>query len=283
MTADVNSWWPFLCVVGALNVAAWSLAAMTLYRRRADISEEIYSARRVQLLLSAFYVFGCAFRSVIPVYDIPRICLFDSWLSSVFIGRSVATIAELCFVAQWAVMLRQVSRATGSFTGKAVSHTVVPLIAIAEICSWYSVLTTSNIGHVAEETLWGVSAALLVISIVAMRSHCSGTLRNVLDVCCVAGILYVAYMFVVDVPMYWSRWIADETAGRRYLSIAQGLHDVSGRWTVSHRWEDWKHEVAWMSLYFSVAVWLSISLIHAPAPQGRPATNKDNRFHSAIR
>jgi hypothetical protein len=33
---------------------------------------------------------------------------------------------------------------------------------------------------------------------------------------------------------------------------------------VSHRWEDWKNEIAWMSLYFSVAVWLSIALIHAP-------------------
>jgi hypothetical protein len=33
---------------------------------------------------------------------------------------------------------------------------------------------------------------------------------------------------------------------------------------VSHRLEDWKNEIAWMSLYFSVAVWLSIALIHAP-------------------
>jgi hypothetical protein len=40
--------------------------------------------------------------------------------------------------------------------------------------------------------------------------------------------------------------------------------DASGRWVVSHRWEDWKNEIAWMSLYFSVAVWLSIALIHAP-------------------
>jgi hypothetical protein len=35
---------------------------------------------------------------------------------------------------------------------------------------------------------------------------------------------------------------------------------------VSHRWQDWQNEVAWMSLYFSVAVWLSIALVHAPVP-----------------
>jgi len=45
--------------------------------------------------------------------------------------------------------------------------------------------------------------------------------------------------------------------------------DVSGRWVVSHRWEDWKSEVAWMTLYFSVAVWLSIALVHAPLPRRR--------------
>ena len=67
--------------------------------------------------------------------------------------------------------------------------------------------------------------------------------------------------------------IADEAAGRHYLSVAQGLLDVSGRWVVSHRWEDWRNEVAWMSLYFSVAVWLSIGLIHAPVLEARAARN----------
>jgi hypothetical protein len=41
--------------------------------------------------------------------------------------------------------------------------------------------------------------------------------------------------------------------------------DVTQRRVVSHRWQDWKTEVMWMSLYFSVAVWISIFLIHAAA------------------
>ena len=32
-----------------------------------------------------------------------------------------------------------------------------------------------------------------------------------------------------------------------------------------HRWADWQSEVVWMSLYFSVAVWMSIGFIHLPA------------------
>ena len=47
------------------------------------------------LLFCAAYVFGCAFRSFLPRADVQRICLFDTWLSSAFIGRSVATVAEV--------------------------------------------------------------------------------------------------------------------------------------------------------------------------------------------
>jgi hypothetical protein len=281
MTVNVNSWWVFLCAVGALNIIAWSLSAVALRRKQGLVPGEVYAIRRWQLLLSAVYVFGCAFRSAFPVYDVPRITLYDSWISSVVVGRSVATLAELCFVAQWAVMLREVSRATGSTVGRSVSLMVVPLIAIAECCSWYSVLTTSNIGHVAEETLWGLCAAMLVVSLVAMRSHCTRSLRYLLDAGCVAGIAYVAFMFLVDVPMYWSRWIVDEAIGRHYLTLAQGFLDVSHRWSVSFRVEDWKNEFAWMSLYFSVAVWFSISLIHAPVPQKRLIIDESRHLPSA--
>src|SRR6186713_3195989 len=69
---------------------------------RGSMSPEAYSARRLQLLVSAGYVFGCAFRSFLPVFDVPRVTLVDSWLSSAMVGRSVATVAELCFAIQWA-------------------------------------------------------------------------------------------------------------------------------------------------------------------------------------
>jgi len=264
MSSGVLSWWALLCAVGALNVVAWALSAVRLRRRQVRLSGECYVARRRQLVLSAVYVFGCAFRSALPVYDVPRICLFNVWLSSVVVGRTVATIAELCFVAQWALMLRESARVSGSLVASRVSMVVVPMIVIAEVCSWYAVLTTSNLGHVFEETIWGVSAALVVASMMVVRPRCASIPRSVFAIWCAAGLAYVAYMFFVDVPMYWTRWVADEAAGRQYLTLAQGLLDVSERRVVSHDWNDWKSEIAWMSLYFSVAVWMSISFIHTP-------------------
>lgn len=226
------------------------------------MSEQSYIACRRQAVLAAVYVFGCAFRSVLPVYDIPRICLFDTWLSSAFIGRSVATVAELCFVAQWALLVHEASRLTDSPLLRGVARLILPLIVVAEICSWYSVLTTSNAGHIIEETLWGVSATLTVVSLASFQPRCPKTWRPALAAAVMLGTAYALYMFLVDVPMYWARWVADQANGRGYLTIAQGFTDMFERRVVSHRWEDWKSEVVWMSLYFSVAVWISISLIH---------------------
>ena len=265
MATEVLVWWFLLCVVSALNVLALSYSARLLWQKQGAIPAEVYASRRLQLMLSAGYVLGCAYRSALPVFDVQRICLFDSWLSSVIVGRSVATVAELCFVTQWALLMREISQVMQSKPGRLAAMAVVPLIAVAETCSWYSVLTTSNIGHVIEESLWGVSAMLLVISLLSMWPRSSQRLRPLLLAMCLTGIAYVAFMFLVDVPMYWSRWVADEASGRHYLSLSQGVLDTSGRWVVSQQWHVWKSEVIWMSLYFSIAVWLSIAFIHVPA------------------
>ena len=270
MPFSVTAWWALLCAVGALNVLVWALSALALRRRQAALPAEVFAMRRAQVLLSAGYVFGCAFRCALPVYDVPRLCLVDSWLSSVLVGRSVATLAELCFVGQWALMLREAARAAGSAAGQAVSRLLLPMIVVAEVCSWYSVLTTSNIGHVIEEALWGLSAALVAISLVKIWPRCPRSVQPLLAAWGFAGGAYVIFMFGVNVPMYWWRWLADEASGRSYLSLSQGLLDISSRWVVSHRWDDWQNEVAWMSAYFSLAVWLSIALIHMPAPAPAP-------------
>jgi hypothetical protein len=111
----------------------------------------------------------------------------------------------------------------------------------------------------------------MVASLITIWPRCDKALRPLLLVWCAAGVAYVAFMFMIDVPMYWLRWLADEAHGRSYLSINQGLLDISARWVVSHRWEDWQNEVAWMSMYFSIAVWLSIALIHTPIAKRQTA------------
>jgi hypothetical protein len=268
MSSEIFLWWTLLCAVSAVNVFAWSLSAKALKQRQTLLPAKVYASRRLHLVLAAGYVFGCAYRSVLPVFDIQRLCLFDSFFSSVIIGRSVATIAELCFVTQWSLLLWEISSLSGSRIGKISASAIVPLIVIAETFSWYSVTTTSNLGHVVEETLWGFSATLMAVSLAAIWPRCDPVRRPLLAAICAITVGYITYMFFVDVPMYWARWVADEASGRAYMSITQGVLDASEHWVVSHHWEDWKNEIVWMSLYFSGAVWLSIAFVHVPPLKG---------------
>jgi hypothetical protein len=255
----IARWHSSLRAIAVLNVALWSLAAVAVTREHGSIPGETPAAHYIQLLLSAAYVAGCAFRSFLPVIDIPRIVLVDSRLSSVLVGRSVATVAELCFAAQWALILHRAALLGHSSFVQAVSLALVPLIVLAEACSWYAVLTTEQRAHAAENSLWGLSAALAVAGMLMIGPHQLAALYTPVIV---GGIAYAAFIFFYDVPMYWSRWLADQREGHKYLSIAAGLADVR-RWTVSYRWEDWKNEVPWMSLYFTFGVWSSIWLVCA--------------------
>lgn len=243
-----------------LNVALWGLSAVALTRRHAWLRLGTDAGCYWQLLLSAGYVAGCAFRSVLPVIDIPRLVLVDSRLSSVLIGRSVATVAELCFATQWALVLHRAALPGGSPFVQAVSLAVVPLIVLAEGCSWYAVLTTDQRAHALENSLWGLSAALAVAGMLVIGAH---RLPALYPAAIAGGAAYVAFIFVYDVPMYWARWLTDQAKGRRYLSLAEGLAEICTRWTVSCRWQDWRSEIPWMSLYFTFGVWSSIWLVYA--------------------
>ena len=275
-------WRTALWAVAILNIAIWCWTARRVHRGQLPADAAWHGLRRTQLWLSAGYVFGCAFRSVVPVYDIPRLAMVDAPWSNVLVGRSVATLAELCFAAQWALMLRDTARGGDRPLARLASLQIVPLIVLAEFCSWYSVLTTSNLGHTIEEALWGVCATLVALCLLALWPRVAPRQRPVLVLWTVAAGAYALYMFAVDVPMYWQRWLADEAMARPYLGIGAGAADVMARVVVSTRWDDWKTEVVWMSLYFSVGVWASIGLVHAPRLQLRAVVRKTRKAGGAV-
>ena len=218
------------------------------------------SGIELMLLLCAAYVFGCAFRSFLPRADVQRICLFDTWLSSVVVGRSVATVAEIAFVAQWAIILHQLGTMTGADTALNVAWAIVPLILIAECFSWYAVLTTNYLGNAIENSIWAVAFFIVGIGLCRLLPEFDGPVRVVLVVAIVGIAGYLAFLMTVDVPMYLSRWRAEVGDGSTLLSPLEGLRDVSTRWVVTHDLAEWKDEIAWMSLYFSAAVWASLAL-----------------------
>jgi hypothetical protein len=252
-------WWSLLTVVSGANIAAWFLLYRQLPDRPADNLGSA-SGLELMLLLCAVYVFGCAFRSLLPRADVQRICLFDTWLSSVVVGRSVATVAEICFAAQWAIILHQLGTMTGADTTLQAAWAIVPLILIAECLSWYAVLTTDYLGNAIENSIWAVAFLLVGIGLCRLLPEFAGPVRGVLAIAIIGIAAYLAFLMTIDIPMYLRRWRAKVADGSKLLRPLAGLRDVSTRWVVTHDLAEWKDEIAWMSLYFSVAVWVSLAL-----------------------
>jgi hypothetical protein len=268
MPAAIDLWWGALCVLAATNLLLWGLVARRTWLERDSVDAHDRALRRALLLLAAGYAAGCAWRSVLPVYDVPRQVMVDSFASSVLVGRSVATAAELCFATQWALLLRAASRVTGQRSVALASRVLLPLIVLAETFSWYSVLSTSNVGHAVEESLWCAGALLVGAALWRVRPQVSVAARRWATCAAAAGGLYAAYLAGVDVPMYWERWVQQSLAGQVPLGLGEGLVDAATRRTVSRGWADWRSEVDWMTAYFSIGVWCSLALVRWPAWRG---------------
>jgi hypothetical protein len=177
-------------------------------------------------------------------------------------------VAELCFVAQWAIILHQLGRMTGAETAVNIALVIVPIIIIAECFSWYAVVTTNFLFNAVENSLWAVTFFLAGLALCRLVPEFQGPVRWAL----IAGIIgiacFLAFLVTVDVPMYLSRWRAGHQEGSKFLGFLEGLHDVSTRWVVTHDIAHWKGELTWMFLYFSVAVWSSLALCALYAMEG---------------
>ncbi len=252
-------WWSLLTLVSGANIAVWFALYRQLHEQPTGRLGST-SGIELMLLLCAAYVFGCAFRSFLPRADVQRICLFDTWLSSVVVGRSVATVAEICFAAQWAIILHQLGTMTAANTTLNAAWVIVPLILIAECFSWHAVLTTNYLGNAIENSIWAVAFFIVGIGLCRLLPEFDGPVRPVLALAIIGIAAYLAFLMTIDVPMYLSRWRTEVADGSKSLRPLEGLRDVSTRWVVTHDLAEWKDEIAWMSLYFSAAVWASLAL-----------------------
>ena len=177
-------------------------------------------------------------------------------------------MAELCFAAQWAVILHQLGTMTGAETVVNIAWVIVPIIIIAECFSWYAVVTTNFLFNAIENSLWAVTFFLAGIALCRLMPEFQGVVRWALIAGIVGIACFLAFLVTVDVPMYLSRWRAGHEEGNRLLGFLEGLHDVSTRWVVTHDIAHWKGELTWMFLYFTAAVWSSLALCALYAMEG---------------
>lgn len=261
---SVALWWGGMSAVAVLNLILLVYSRKLLMRKMPSMSELVQKVRKYQFLLASIYTIGCGFRSILPRGDVRRIVLVDHWISAIAIGRSVATIAELAFVAQWAFLLHEIGKGTKDFGVLSISKMIVPMIFVAECFSWYACTTGNFFGTVIEESLWAAAASLTMLGFVRGRKHYQGAQKNFLTAGIAAAFGYVVYMISVDVPAYIRNFLANQSEGKIYSTLFKGIIEVVTVWRQTYAHEDWRYEFVWMSLYFSVAVWMSIYIMNGP-------------------
>jgi len=249
-------WWTALKVIALFNMLLW---LTTCLPRAGDSTTAGW-----QIVLSGVYVAVCAFRSWRPRVDLERFCLVDSPWSSMFLGRCLATVAEVCFAAQVALVVHRVGVIANLPWISAASAAIVPPLVLAQAFCWYSVITLDHLGHVVEESLWAATMALVSVCLAAAARNLGG-----IPFWCVAGGAalagsFVAFMALIDVPMYARRWRTARRHSHPRLSLQEGLTDARRRRIATTEWAIWRPETAWLTGYFSVAVWISISLVYLP-------------------
>jgi hypothetical protein len=216
----------------------WIPPALT-FASSAQINQHFWSMlHRHQYALSAIYVVACGIRAIWPRMDGDRCCFYDSSMSLVIVGRSLAMVAELSYCAQLCIALVAMS-------GRTLTANRLFLLNIcAQACCWYSVLTQDQRGHVLEESLWtltGITVTYQAFKIVITKaspmfspSFSTPALSFAKAALC-AGPIYVAFMLYVDLPMYWGRHAIDRDSGKVFMSLAEGWADVQRCAAVSQK------------------------------------------------
>ncbi len=250
------AWWRMLCVVSMLNICLWTAVCWL------GPHENSYSL--IQLILSGVYVFVCAYRSLFPRVDLERLVLFDCAWSSIFFGRSAATVAEICFGIQLGLLVHQLGAQAGLPWVQNAAWAVTLFTILAQVFCWHSILTLNHITQAVEELLWAAGLSWMAALLVIIAMETSGAV-HLLAMAGIAGsVSFVAYVLMLDVPLYLRRFRDHRKYGRQYLTISQGISDALKRRERDLTWEKWQDDALWLTPYFSVGVWISMALVLVP-------------------
>jgi hypothetical protein len=284
-------WWLLLSTIAVINMGIWVYTYVTLTASNHDNDDGDQTAtsavahhkrshdhpyQRYHLFLSGIYVFVCAYRSFLPRIDLERYCLFDTRLSSIFLGRLAATIAEISFSAQIALFLYHIGEVHGHPMTQRLALGLVPVIVMAQCFCWCGVVTLNHLYHAIEESIWAMSSLFIGMAMAALAWYQPDSCLRVGIVGMIGCALFFIFMVTVDVPMYVKRWKEGRqnnmnmihSKGKKKViycrnnSFFEGSIDAIERRVVTKSWKVWKDETLWLTLYFSTAVWLSLLLIH---------------------
>ena len=251
-------WWKTLFFISIVNI----LLIINYYKNNGCDSE----FHKKIIIYTMIYVFVAAIRGIFPIIHIKRICFNKSIISSPFIDRSIATIAEICFILLFTEIFKNlINNTTKSKNQILILSLINYCIVCAQIFCWLGSLTKNYLFNVMEESTW--TCCFIVILIISFKLYIfsnnnsnnqNNYLKKTLPLIIIPLIFYIIFMIINDVPLYYKRWKNNKN---KYINIFDGFNKMLKCNKISKSYNEWKEDYLWIFGYFTGAVWLSIYLV----------------------
>lgn len=263
-------WWQSLSLVSVLNTV---FIGYYMYN-----NSKLPDNQKNLLSYSFIYTVVCGIRSFWPRKDVEQICFIDSRMSTPFVGRSLATIAEIFYVILIQNVYINLINFVSNYTKKDLNilktmiNKIYPLVLTAELCSWLGCISKYYLWNTIEESLWMISSALLVITSCLLYYIIEWYIPNkkiiyikkLLNFIIIFGIPFVLFMAIVDVPMYYNRWLRningtyfEDFKEKNNKLTYQSLVEFDTCKKISKDYSIWRPEMPWLTGYFTMGVWSS--------------------------
>ena len=209
-----------------------------------------------------FYI-NCLIRGFFPRIDVSRTCFFGGFISSVIVGRTLATVGELSlvicvqdYIKQNLLVYRRYQR--HSFMSVfiitilvLINYLVFFLAVLAEIYSWTSVIYRDNTYHIYEESIWLTMGVYTFIMSWFFRESIPRD-KNIKfnNQMCIITLFYIIYMLLIDIPRYQQRALDQAPP----TSFNTGFWELFECQKISQDFKD--YAVSFHLLYFGIAPYI---------------------------
>lgn len=249
--ANFPFWHPTLCVISAINI----LILVYFVGRNRDFT-------RLQFCC-VIYTSVTSYRAVFPRDVLYKTCFveIDNIFFSPIADRTLAAFAELCFSMQqvlWTKKIADQLKAKFKIPGvENVAKNVFYVIFFAQILCFCGVFTGYPLFHALENSLWGVCTGLILLDAVTfywnLRPKLHTDTKFFLKIIIVTGVSFILFLAFHDIPIWVKMAFHTTTVVPPNVGFNESL---KCRFTQSYA--DWSHNIYWLLMYNTVAIWASM-------------------------
>ena len=257
------NWWCIISLAGVLNI--YLVYSLIMRHDKPNASSKSTAAYdNTMKWLAVPYVFMTIWRSFWPAMYNERATYWDNWMSSVFLGRLLATIGEICYAHQAGYGLLRANEELKLISGRDnwfidngidfLSKLSMFLCTIAQCFCITGMFTRDHWFGGIEESMWTVANASIFPCAVFMfyealehqnRHIDLESTKRFLFMMIFVSLAFALYVGFEHVPILLGMSAKEHSEGVEFMKITDGFWHSITVWTATKTYESWKNDWLW--------------------------------------